>query len=819
MEPAAFSQPNDLGQVTASVSPFQTVNDASQSMAGWFFDQENQRGRQQTLNEVSQPWFGDQENQRRLQQTTQAQPLVQSQAQAHQPSSAASYQTVAAALGPTLSPSYAAAAVIQAGPMDFLPPASQPAVHQSTAHNSILSVDPPLIPLDASTGQLGTSWDDCHDYQNDFMNFPSQHSLANAGGGGGGGGSELSPTNTYIEVHSQTSDHPDWATITLINAPEGLHIRSNSNSSTDAPGYGQLSTDFEDVDPAMASPSSDSHLEFAVYHGSRHHAQHQHLHQLSQSPPWTATGAVAIASPPPAPITMTMRPSVPTPLSTTASASPSAAVGPLPVETFNSFSDRSPISNSSTGSTSPTRRLPKKPPIPKPSKPGNRRPPIPGGRKDNEKKVGRRRGPLGPEQRKQANEIRKLRACLRCKFLKKVCDKGEPCAGCKPSHARLWQVPCTRIDVKNVADFMKDWRADYERHVRLEYSVGNIRGFSCEERTIYITHGFGFVIPVVAREVYVRDEECFTLDWVETLHESPVEFTAPTARLSTGAEGISTDILSKYLDKHIDESFERWVDDHLEGTVFLTGLLKTAYRFYLRERVEIIRKALKLVLAYNLTLHLTLVHNSVDEDQIEGVVTDESSKFRGKTLAPVLINFEIKCGLAKIWRELQKEVLEELSALYSGVYSGEKLKNWPIIFLLVAILLIVWEEMQFDCHYRVADQAVAAKFCHDMENVPVGVIIGLFAAISHQLPAFTEWDTAKHHQLLNSNEAVCDALTEVRENVTMNGGFSPFRVNSEQLLMARLENYLRSRADATFDRHDFDSLSNKFLSRLVIRAN
>lgn len=33
------------------------------------------------------------------------------------------------------------------------------------------------------------------------------------------------------------------------------------------------------------------------------------------------------------------------------------------------------------------------------------------------------------------------------------------------------------------------------------------------------------------------------------------------------------------------------------------------------------------------------------------------------------------------------------------------------------------------------------------------------------------------------------------------------------------ENYLRSRADARFDRKDFDSLSNKFLSKLVIRAN
>lgn len=39
---------------------------------------------------------------------------------------------------------------------------------------------------------------------------------------------------------------------------------------------------------------------------------------------------------------------------------------------------------------------------------------------ETEKRVGRRKGPLRPEQRKQASEIRKLGACIRCKFLKKT---------------------------------------------------------------------------------------------------------------------------------------------------------------------------------------------------------------------------------------------------------------------------------------------------------------------------------------------------------------------------------------------------------------
>lgn len=262
-------------------------------------------------------------------------------------------------------------------------------------------------------------------------------------------------------------------------------------------------------------------------------------------------------------------------------------------------------------------------------------------------------------------------------------------------------MPCTRIDIKEVAYFMKDYKADFERHVARPFMVSNIKGFSSEERSLYITHGYGFVIPVTAREVYVKNDEGFSLDWTESDHEKPIDFSINTAKLSAGWEGISTALLSEYLDNHIDGDFEHWVDEYFEGTPFLTEILKTANRYYQREGLPVLRKALKLVLAYNLTQHFTMVEGLTEEEALPGKISDDNSKFRGKTVAPVMINFEIKFALADMWRELQKDILEELSALYSSVYSGDKLKNWPTIFMLAAILLAVWEEMQFDCHYRV----------------------------------------------------------------------------------------------------------------------
>ena len=148
---------------------------------------------------------------------------------------------------------------------------------------------------------------------------------------------------------------------------------------------------------------------------------------------------------------------------------------------------------------------------------------------------------------------------------------------------------------------MKDWKVDYERHISLQISVANIKGFSDQEMVLHITHGFGFAFPVRAREVYVRDEKCFGVEWVDTTTTiKPTEYIVDTARLTSGKEGIPSTVISEYLDCHIDGGFEQFVEDFFSGTPFISQLLKTAFRFWQRERTPIIRKALKFVLAYSI---------------------------------------------------------------------------------------------------------------------------------------------------------------------------------------------------------------------------
>ncbi|SPO04963.1 related to C6 finger domain protein [Cephalotrichum gorgonifer] len=665
----------------------------------------------------------------------------------------------------------------QPSPLDYLPATTQAALNAG-------------IPLESPFGGLpsvgeahpiqwsGLGVDNWHDFQ---TTLPID-GLASIGSN--------SPTGTYLEVLSLpsssggdggwsmvdfTSNFGQAQSAAIFNPSQTLHLRTNSDSSDGANSMEFGS--FEEVPrfPPYSpfSTGSDTYVDTTSHRNCFPHEMHVAHHTQDL-------------------------------------VSPAVAVAPVPIKSSPSSSIRSSPSSGS-GSTSPpsttVRRNsgPRKSPIAKTtSAKVIRRSST--GRKDGnvEKKVGRRRGPLLPEQRKQASEIRKLRACLRCKFLKKTCDKGEPCAGCQPSHARLWQVPCTRIDIKDIGYFMKDWKADYDRHLVRGVSVYNVKGFAQKESLMWITHGYGFALAIPVREVYVADESCFQLDWVESCQPDvpdPIDFEIRTERLDVGVEGISVEALSEYLDKHIDGPFEEFINDHFEGTPFITEILATAHRYYMKEKSPVIRKALKLVLAYNLTLHITLVENQGSEVQLDGQIDDEDSKFYGRVVAPVMVNFQIKCALADMWRELQKDILEELSALYSSVYSGERLKNWPTIFMLASILLAVWEEMQFDCHYRVPDPVAVDKFCNDMESTPVGVIIGLFHAISQKVPAFTDWDTEKHGHILKNNVAVCEAMTEVRQHVTKH------------------EAYLRTRPDTKFDSNDFDSLSNKFLSKLVIRAN
>lgn len=450
-----------------------------------------------------------------------------------------------------------------------------------------------------------------------------------------------------------------------------------------------------------------------------------------------------------------------------------------------------------------------------------------------DRRIGRRSGPLRPDQREQARETRKVRACLRCKFLKKTCGRGNPCLSCQHSHARLWQVPCTRLDIKELHLFSGTFKCDYQKKVGDSKTArGEILGFGDQTYTLWITHGYDQLLPVSAREIFVKDQSMFFTSWIEAnggsaddehdkkYSQFKIEKTPP---LSVGVDGINIAILSQYLDNYIEGDFEAFIDQYMgSGTKYIPGLLKTAHRYYKSTRAAIIRRALRFWTAYALTCHVTFCEGLYDEEAANKARVGPDSNFAGKVLAPRLINFQVKYALSRVWREMHKEVLADLSSLYNSVYQGDKLRQWPHIFFVASILLAVWEMMQFDVNFREdedeAGAVLKAKFCKDMEAVPVGVIVGLFQTISTKLPSIADWNSQHHAGVINHDPYMCDALTEISALVNEHGT-SYGMMARVTVLTSSIEDYLRARHAAAFDENDIDCLANKLGAKLVIRVS
>ena len=263
----------------------------------------------------------------------------------------------------------------QASPTDYVP--------QHTSMDGSLQMDDgsSFMALQGIDG-MPYNW---QDFQNDLVGYATtnglpdmnQQTLA-----------ENSPTDTYLEVRSLTSSSSDngWATIdytrqgAIFNPGQTLHPRTFSESSYSdiEPQPRNSWGSYVEVPNAINSPGTDS-IGDIDYHID---ACHRHENERP-SPPAVVTTAL---------------------------------VKPIAIKKSSS-PQRSPTS-ACMGSP-PIRRQSRKPPSFKATKSVIRRP-SQTTKNETEKRVGRRKGPLRPDQRKQASEIRKLGACLRCRFLKKT---------------------------------------------------------------------------------------------------------------------------------------------------------------------------------------------------------------------------------------------------------------------------------------------------------------------------------------------------------------------------------------------------------------
>ena len=278
----------------------------------------------------------------------------------------------------------------QHSPIDYMPP--HPSLEVSieanlnaglTTENSYIDPQGNIHQMQStmSMTQIPFNWSEL----TDLMPYPT-HGLPDINSAQHvfpvGSPSDAYLSETQLEVRSLPSSDNGWATIdfrrqnisAISNPEQTLHPRTSSESSySDFEQYSRNSGEYVEVPRFINSPSTDSLGDAELS------SDHAYYEVERPSPP--ATHSTAFIHP------------VPT----------QQATSPIRVPT-------SPIS----------RRQARKNPPAKSSKAVARRSLPQVAKNETEKRVGRRKGPLRPDQRKQACEIRKLGACLRCKYLKKT---------------------------------------------------------------------------------------------------------------------------------------------------------------------------------------------------------------------------------------------------------------------------------------------------------------------------------------------------------------------------------------------------------------
>ena len=288
-------------------------------------------------------------------------------------------------------------------PTDFMPSHS----HIDTG----LPMQSSYLPVAGQMEGMPFNWQEFRqEIPNDLMAFSAHNGLSDMSLPQHGLPEQGSPSDTYLEVRSLTSGSENgWATVdysqqsldssmhdpqaagTIFNPSQTIHGRTFSDSSySDLEQQRQSwSSSFVEVPNAISSPSSDSHGELEFHREHYHHHDHDYAHHHEEETRRANCAPVVTSS-------MTK------PINIKQSSSPQRSL------------------TSSGRSSPPTRRQARKSTNTKSLKSPTTRKPAQIPKVDTEKRIGRRKGPLRPEQRKQAGEIRKLGACLRCKFLKKT---------------------------------------------------------------------------------------------------------------------------------------------------------------------------------------------------------------------------------------------------------------------------------------------------------------------------------------------------------------------------------------------------------------
>lgn len=275
----------------------------------------------------------------------------------------------------------------------------------------------PYLPMANQMDSIAFGW---QDLSNDPMTYPLSNGLPDMLAHQN---YPNSPTDTALEVRSLSSSDNGWASVEYPHQQQSLDGSYSFDGSYQSPNIGAIFNPEQTLHGRTFSDSSFSDVERQSRRSWGSFVDlNSHAIGSPGSDPAESGGEMEILQD-----RMELKGSPPIKQEEQHARFSTVVTSSIPKAVRVKTSSSPQRSPTSTGRISPPgRRQTKKCPTGKASKATIRRQSQVPKTENTEKRVGRRKGPLRPEQRKQASEIRKLGACIRCKFLKKTVRASNP---------------------------------------------------------------------------------------------------------------------------------------------------------------------------------------------------------------------------------------------------------------------------------------------------------------------------------------------------------------------------------------------------------
>ncbi|KAI9704143.1 MAG: hypothetical protein M1836_007004 [Candelina mexicana] len=364
---------------------------------------------------------------------------------------------------------------------------------------------------------------------------------------------------------------------------------------------------------------------------------------------------------------------------------------------------------------------------------------------------GRTKG-LSVESRKKAHDIRNIRACWRCFFLRNSCSDHDVCNGCKNVKFHLYRMPCDRSRLSDRMDLILPdvIISEYAPHRLMEFCNEHVAHWSNNPIRFQLTFGYGPPLCFEGVELVPRGPELLwglqhVTDDDSQSSQLVRKVSPPIGLIAQSPEHDQLEI-SQYLDDFVSRWLVQWPNSCFEGKTeaFQREMLRLVCQYYNdwaggAKWHELLRKTLKLqILSYIGGRILTLPN---EDDPSKGIMGREAvrqmllnpgSTYYEPDTSPRMANRQVKSVMSNLYKNLFTEVLTQLEEMIRY----RKGDTWGPSFCIMLLLAMIFEDTQISIDIAVQcentrgrfemDRAYALERCHDIEANVFDFFIEIF---------------------------------------------------------------------------------------------